>query len=72
MNISDWLILSIILNAVMVFAHWRSFKMLGGMYQAMHSAQVLMRAIALGEASVRIDENDRVKITNLLRRNHGK
>ena len=69
MNTSDWLTLSLIMNAVLVFAHWRSFMMLGGMYQVMNSAHALIRAIALGQASVQIDRNDRLKITNLRKDN---
>lgn len=70
MNTSDWLALSLIVNAVLVFAHWRAFKMLGNMYRAVLTADRMLRGVAAGDIKVAFDREDRVKVTDL-RRDHG-
>ena len=70
MTTADWLALSIIMNAVLVFAHWRSFKMLGRMYMVVYTADKMLRGVAAGEISVAFDRDDKLKVTNL-RRDHG-
>lgn len=70
MSTTDWLVLSLILNAVMVFAHWRAFKMLGFLYKALAMADRILKAVAEGDIALKPNGDGGFKVTNL-RRNHG-
>ena len=70
MSTVDWLTLSLILNAVLVFAHWRAFKMLGFMFRAVNTADRMLRAVAEGEIALKPNGDGGFRVTNL-RKDHG-
>jgi uncharacterized protein (DUF58 family) len=69
-NTADWLSLSLILNAVLVFAHWRAFKMLGFMYKALFTADRMLKAVAEGDVTLKPNGEGGFRVTNL-RKDHG-